>query len=365
MKPLATLFLGLAFLPLPVAAGAEGRITLRVRQEPNGYGVQDVARILSDGAYLGSVDADTVPPGPLASDAAIANGVCVVFARSPGGEFLTLEARAESSERVRAVLNLLVQNLQSIEPTSRTEARERLQATEQDLERARVRSEEAQKNLRAFLKENGAVNPAVWLDHLQNSLLQRAGELESVDLEVAGEQALRDYLAEVIRKEPELVEVPPSLGKKEVEQYKIDLASKEQFLQIMLDGMDEKDSRVRQQRFAIENLAKEIQALTATRTEPNPKRVELENDLYKVERELTLDLSRQQQLARKVEQLRAETTRYALLNSDWKELSRANDQAVQLLTEARMEHEHSLKLASQSLVGEWIQVVAGPQFSAK
>lgn len=364
MNSLKALFLGLALVPLPVAMGAEGRITLRVRLEQNGYGVQDVARILGDGAYLGSVDASAVLAFDLEAGAELPEGACAVLARSSGGEFLTIEAQADSLELVQTVLTRLVKNLQEIEPTSRTMAREQLMAARDELEQARVRAAAAQQNLRAFLQKNGAVDPGVWLDHLQGTLLQRVGDLESVNLELAGEQALRDYLAEVIKNVPELVEVQPSLAKQEVEQYKADLRSKEQFLQILLDGKGEKDSQVRMQRFAIENLAKQIQALTATRTELNPKRVELERELFKVERELTLDLSRQQQLKKNVEQLRADMTRYVLLNSDWRELERANDLAEKRLMDATAEHANAVRRASQTLVGEWIQVMAGPQYKA-
>lgn len=367
MKRLSALILASSLITGVATAGstAIGHVTLRVRSEPNGYSVMDVASFLSDPAYLGSVDPAAISEDGLDSSAQIPEGFCTVRARVAGGEILTIEARAQQPEIVQGVIERLVSNLQSIEPTPRTMAREQLEVARQELERASTRFESSRQRLREFIQKNGAVDPGIWRQTVQQSLMQKTGQLENAEIGLAGERALREYLLEVIARESELIEEPVSIGEQELAAY-----AELPLLAVELDRLKKKykehHPKVTQMKRTIAELSEQLQEKIGRKSvRKNPRRVDLEHDLFKVERELALDENRQLVLAQSVQRLRDEARRYALLDSDWRELSQQNQAAEQALRQARGGHENAMRISAQHLVGEWIQVVAGPQISTR
>jgi len=366
MKRISALILAGGLLAGDAAANTEiGRLTLRVRSEPNGYGVRDVYQFLRDPAYLGSVDPLAIPTEGLDVEETPA-GLCSVEVQVAGGEMLTIQARAEEQAVVRGVLERLVANLQAIEPTSRTMAREGLAAAAEQLERATTRFATSQTELRAFIQKNGAVDPGVWLQSLQTSLLEKTNQLEHAELELAGEQALRDYLAEAIARQPGHFEEPVPGLEQELMNYRSQLRSLEEELANQSERSTGEQPTLKVLQSKIQDLATLIeQRKDAKVMRQNPVRVDLERDLFQLERELALDVNRQRVLSQSVERLRDEARKYALLHSDWRELSRDNELAEQTLRQARAEHEAAQHVAAQRLVGEWIQVVAGPQFTTR
>ena len=372
MKLINALILASTLVAGDAVAGtmSTGRVTLRVRTEPNGYDVSDVGRFASDPAFLGSVNPFAISADMLEDGTKIPEGLCTVRVRVAGGEILTIEARAEHPEVVRTVLDELVSNLKSIEPTTRTMARERLEAAEHELERALTVFETSQQTLRSFIEKNGAVEPGIWLQTVQKSLMDKTNQLDGADIQLAGEQALRDYLLQAISREPKQLEEPVEGLDKELMSYRSQLRMLEGELATLQaqhpdDHPDDHPLLVVAQS-RIQDLVSVIeQRQSAKQVSQNPIRLDLEQDLYKLERELALDENRQRLLALSVQRLRDEARRFALLDSDWRELSKVNGAADQILRQARAEHNDALRLASQKLVGEWIRVVAGPQISTR
>lgn len=341
-----------------------GNVTFQVRSEP-GYSAIDVQRFLQDAAYLGSVCPGAIPLHQWSGEEVPAE-ICVVEPAAAGGEILTVRVESGNRATVEKAMSLLIENLDSIEPSGRTQARESLERAKIELATAEQAHEQVKRALSQFVNENGAVNPSQWLNVIRNNLLERTSQLESADMQLAGSRALRDYLARAADGEPEVIVEKINENDAHIVQYRQALSAAEDVLAQLReryqDGhakIKEAEIKIRDIRVALENRKNQTSSFT------NPRRRELEKELFKIERELVLDEHRRQFLVENVAELRAEAKRYARMESEYRELDRAFNESEQRLRLARKMHSDSLFQSDRLLAGEWIRVIAGPQMEVR
>ncbi|MBI4879792.1 MAG: hypothetical protein HY812_09065 [Planctomycetes bacterium] len=347
--PIALLLLaGLARAETTVA-----RVTLQVRNEP-GYSAAEVAAFLADPAYLGSVRAGMVPVASQAADV-FPHEVLVLTVATPGREILTLDLRGADKEAVAAGMEVLLAHLKSIVPSDRVLAREHLDAARREYEEAAEAYSRAHAALQSFVEQHVALDPEARLAQVRGSLMDQASMLQSLDLDLAGQRALRDYLVEAIAREP--AEVMAGSAPVDIASLEESIERARSQLTALEAEFKEPIPEINRKRAELKTLETMFVSARAAWPRPNPRRADLERELFSVERDLVLAESRRACLAEGVAKEQQEATQLALLAQEYQELKEALGWA-----EARVQHARDrLDQASRPAhVGEWLQVIAGP-----
>ncbi|MFG0318527.1 MAG: hypothetical protein ACF8XB_14730 [Planctomycetota bacterium JB042] len=360
----AALLLALPLAAPPVSAEVVGRATLQIRGEP-GYDASSISRLLTDGAYLGSVMPGMMPAHAFGGDE-IPDDVTLLASEPAGMEILTLELTGRDDGAVRAHLAALLKNLTSIVPSRRADALQAVKTSEEALDLATSEYERMRGRLSGFVEKNGAVEPTQWLNTLRASLQKRAAELERLDLEVASGRALRDYLVETIATTPKVIEDEP--GAEGIEQAESELRFLRAMVGDLLEKRTETHADVVKARQSVEQAEAKLKALKSSpvqRQQTNPRRVQLERELFEIERDLALNESRRREMKAYVDDLRDDAKRLALVESDWRDLREQVQMAEARLFGARNQLDQAKQQARQALASEWATVIAGPTYAAR
>jgi len=354
--------LWLMTLTAPASAGdAVGRVTLQVRAEP-GYDAMSVTRILSDGSYLGSVQPGLIAQTDWQQDGELTSGISVLSANAAGNEILTLSFRGSDAATVRQHLSKLVENLTGLVPSSRAEILQDLKTAEQALDLATEESERMRMRLKMFVETNGAVEPTTWLNTLRSSLMNRSHELEKLDLDTAGERALRDYLVATIAETPQFLEL--AQNSKDLVDAKILLDRLKEDLKEARSHQKETHPDIAQLTSKMKDAEDRLESRQANAVNmiPNHRHQKLEMELFDVERKLALVESRRTELGKAVDGMRAEAKRLALVESEWRDLREQVGNAENRLFSTRQQVDQAKARARRALASEWAAVVAGPTF---
>ncbi len=340
------------------AETAVARVTLQVRNEP-GYTAADVACFLADPAYLGSVYAGMVPAASYSADV-FPGDVLVLTVATPGKEILTLELRGAQQGVVTAGMEGLLAHLKSIVPANRLEARVLLDAARQEHEQANEAYSKAHAALRSFTEQHVALDPDARLAQVRGSLMDLTVASQSLDLELAGQRALRDYLVEAIAREPGEIMVGPSEPRISQLERMLEVSRAE--LAALEADRPEASEEIAFTKESIRQREEQLAEARAALSHPNPRRAGLEDELFSVERELVLAESRRACLAERVAKETEESTQLALLAREHQELQEALAAAEARLHRARASLD---QLFRPQYMGEWLQVLAGPRVTSE
>lgn len=363
MKSLAVLALAGALACSAVAGpGAAAppfscRVTVQVHAEPN-YTARDVGALLESSHYLGAVRSGLVPFDSSGGEAPPA-GTVGVSAALPAPEILALELIGADRDAVEQATKALLANLAAIVPSSRADANARAAATEQSLERARTRMAEAQARMRAYVESRGVTDPTQDLNQARANLQQATIDLGNVRVDISSHRALAEYLRRAFEAQPKDVVDQAALQFREaVEAQVAEVADRVEKLEKTLAAGHPEAMAAKDELAVLRAKATSLRLESAAH--PNPRRASLEEELFRVERELALAEERTRFLDQRVAELRAEMRALSLAESEYRLVRDERNLAENQVAQLQAEHAGNLNLVARAGAGPWLQVIAGP-----
>ncbi|HKE02033.1 MAG TPA: hypothetical protein VKE69_13540 [Planctomycetota bacterium] len=330
-----------------------------------GISIDQIANLLSSDAYLASLRKALRPDrGDDVTDEAF------VSAEAVGTELLSVRIRSRRADVARAGLEAILDNLPKLEPVRAASAKRTAEIAAAEVERRAKELVRAREAMEKFVDANGPYGGGSgaseqFLEHAaerQRDLDDTRGELET-------RRSLRDFLNTRIAAEPPMVETrhrEASARRRLLESQIEAVARMTPPAEIAGQERPLAEFLERQTRW-IESIEKQLaSAPLADRevvsSEPNERRVDLERELFEIDRQIAESEARQVQLAKACEALRVEATRLWKLRASWEELERATQIAAESAEEAVQRARSAAEEARPYRDQPWIRVVVGPRF---
>ncbi len=358
----AALGLALCFAPAADAraAGASvGHVTIQVRNEP-GYSAGEVARLLANTAYLGSVVVGAAPLETMGSD--LPDGAAFVGAESPTNEILTITVYANSEQRTKSVLDALIANLKTILPGERQRLQQELETAEQRFADATEAFARADKKRTELIKSKDGGDPGELRAQVSQWLATAQQDYQGSQMNLAKSQAIHDYLVEAIAKEPK--DSSGNASEKEsmeVANLRAQIKEAEDQLKSLQEQLKPEHPQLKVANAALDNLktllaAKQDQQNASRRS----RRLDLERELFNNDRDLALMKGRLASLQELITKYQQQSQELMLRVATWEAVDMDQRRALERLDRTRQELEGMRDRSHRYAAGAWLQVIAGP-----
>lgn len=325
--------------------------------------------VLSSSTILGSIHPS------LTSDEGddISKGAAAFQLEAISGNIVAIRVRSHDATLTKEAVDALLKQIPKFEPSDAGAAKLRLKETEEMLAIAQAEVGAANEARAAFIQKNGPLDPHELYQRAQSELSERTSDLEQSRFELATHNAARELYKESLAKEPATVEerrIIPNAKKVLLERQL------EAITNISLSPVIEKSVGVdismflqNQERW-ISSIEKQLTDATLIDTEivskvANPRRAELESQLFQVDHEIAELKSREQALAPRAEKLRSDAMQGWRLQEEWELLSSKADLAHSNVEDARAALREAKEIARQYSRGPWMKVISGPTVSAR
>ncbi|MFN0206198.1 MAG: hypothetical protein ACKVS6_07775 [Planctomycetota bacterium] len=286
---------------------------------------------------------------------------------------VAIRVRSHDATLTKEAVDALLKQIPKFEPGDAAATKLRLKEADEMLALALAEVEAANEARTAFIQKNGPLDPHESYQRTQLELAERTRDLEQARFELATQSAMRELFKELLAKEPATVEERRMIpnAKKVLLERQLEAITNIPLSPVLEKSIAGDISAFlhSQERWIVE-IEKQLTDATLADTEiiskvTNPRRSELESQLFDTDRTLADFKSREQALAPRVEALRSGAMLGWKLQSDWEMLTSRHDRATSNIESAREILRDARESARQFSRGPWMKVLSGPTTSPR
>jgi hypothetical protein len=320
-----------------------------------------VASVLQNQRFLNSIGAKLSVGGV---DAAREQPDLAFVSLEPiGPEIVAISVHSMRRDLVKPGLTSILDAIPKLEPELISNAKRELADADANFTKATEALQAARAAQEKWVSQNGPVEPSAYLERAKEQLVQHSQELAQVQFDLATQLSLRDFLKERVAAEPADIETRRTIPnpRRLMLERQIDAVMNTNPPSADIAKFTESQLKM------IETIEKQIAAGGYADKEivektPNPRRGELETQLFETERAIADLKSREGALAKSCETLRADTIRLWRAAGEWDAIQETWNRAFETHEHARARVEQSQQIARDTLANPWFRILAGPRF---